>query len=142
MDDMNRLLIFLLLIGLLYALYKYQHLIFGQINKPCSEHKSIKSSEHTKLIKRIDNKKIKYNNANNNVNIDNISQLSMGGSLDDEDGSPQVYKQDSILGSLDSIKSLLSNNSNNSHNSNNSDNSDNSNNSNNSNGSKNSSFFF
>lgn len=111
MNDMNRLLIFLLLVGLLYALYKYQHLIFGQIKCLSGE------SKYEKLPKNIDNKnnkdnknKLKYNNLpknKDNVGIDNISQLSLG-SLEDENGNPQIYKQDSILGSIDS-KSLFSN---------------------------------
>ena len=105
MDDINRLLIFLLLIGLLYALYRYQHLIFGQ----------------TKDINIFDNptNKPDINESQaSQVSIDNISQLSMG-SLDDEDGNPDlVYKPDSILGSLDTNSlfqsdegSLLSNGS-------------------------------
>jgi hypothetical protein len=85
MDDINRLLIFLLLIGLLYALYRYQHIIFGQQNKN---------------INILDNQTIS-NVEEPYVSIDNISQLSMG-SLDDENGNPDfVYKPDSILGSLD-----------------------------------------
>ena len=133
MNDMNRLLIFLLLTGLLFALYKYQHLIFGQnqnkIQNPIQP-KQIKSSEDM-------NNKLKYNPSNNkkkDINIDNISQMSLG-SLDDENGSPNVYKQDSILGSTDD-GSLLSNSSNGTNNTNNSLNS------NNSRASKNSSFFF
>ena len=125
MNDTNRLLIFLLLIGLLYALYKYQHLIFGknqnleqnikelqynqsqqpyqsqelhqsQQNK-CRFSGNKKSNSDQKLIKKP---------KNTDVNIDNVSQLSLN-SLENEDGKPYAYKQDSILGSLDS-NSLLS----------------------------------
>ena len=85
MDDINRLLIFLLLIGVLYALYRYQHLIFGKTN--------ILGSTSTEPIINISNEQ--------RVTSDNISQISMG-SLDEEDGNPvAIYKQDSILGSLD-----------------------------------------
>lgn len=94
MDDINRLLIFLLLIGVLYALYRYQDLIFGDSSK------KINIQDNP-----VGNKPIRNNNStdntNNRVTTDNISQLSMG-SLDDEDGNPAIiYKQDSILGSLD-----------------------------------------
>ena len=90
MEDINRLLIFLLLIGLLYALYRYQHLIFGQENK------------NINIQDDPANSRIGINSGSaNQVSVDNISQISMG-SLDDEDGNPAlVYKQDSILGSLD-----------------------------------------
>ena len=134
MNDMNRLLIFLLLSGLLFALYKYQHLIFGQNKLLDDDNKTIKLNEtpSAKLINHISNKnnKLKYepnNNKKYNVDIDNVSQLSLG-SLDDENGSPHIYKQDSILGS--DSESLLTMNTNGS------------NCSNNSRASKNSSFFF
>jgi len=94
MNDMNRLLIVLLLVGLLYALYRYQYLIFGSPQSmfpdPSSTQKQIQEkSTHTKPIK-----KEKYNK----VSVDNISQLSMG-SLENETGN-NVYKPDSLLGSL------------------------------------------
>ena len=94
MDDINRLLIFLLLIGLLYALYRYQHLIFGfnSINN----------------INIQDNPSNGNNTLNGQVSVDNISQLSME-SLDGEDGNPElIYKQDSILGSLDTNSLFMS----------------------------------
>jgi len=89
MNDINRLVIFLLLSGLLYALYKYQHLVFGKSDKPLQiEHKK-------KSIK----KDPKY------ITADNISQVSVQ-SLENEKG---VYKQDSILGSLgDSDNTVMS----------------------------------
>ena len=100
MNDMNRILIFLLLAGLLYALYRYQHKIFGNFEE---EQQSIQKT--TKYIKQnkiqTKTKKLPYENKTKKVSIDNISQLSLG-SLEDENGNAQVYKQDSILGSLDS----------------------------------------
>lgn len=89
MNDTNRFLIFFLLIGLLYALYRYQDILFGE-NKQIKDNKRIENYENVKQIK-YDNKK---------VSIDNISQLSRG-SLDDEDGNnSQLYRQDSVIGSV------------------------------------------
>jgi len=105
MADMNRILIFILLAGVLYILYKYQHLIFGN-----EEAKNI-GHQNTEPINQP--KYIKYNNNDQkkrNITIDNISQLSLG-SLDDEDGNQHMYKQDSLLGSLET-NSFLSNGSN------------------------------
>lgn len=75
MSDMNRLLIFLLLIGLLYALYKYQNIIFNNLcNFIPKDNKKPKKPKH--------------------ITADNISQLSIG-SIENE-----KYKQESVLGSL------------------------------------------
>lgn len=81
MNDINRLVIFLLLAGLLFALYKYQHLIFGEKNKPQQLEYKKKSTKDTPKM----------------ITADNISQASIQ-SLENEKGNP--YKQDSILGSL------------------------------------------
>lgn len=98
MNDMNRVLIFLLLIGLLYALYKYQHIIFGDTiysfdQKPQQtehpEHPRIKHTETFRETKQI--------------TADNISQVSIA-SLENDDGDNndhELYKNDSLLGSLD-----------------------------------------
>lgn len=93
MEDINRLLILLLLVGLLYVIYKYQHLIF--------------TKERFNTIENLI-----YNNTpnftqpqsqpqieQNKVSTDNISQLSIN-SLEDGE-RPAVYKPDSVLGSLD-----------------------------------------
>ena len=110
MNDINRLLIFLLLIGLLYVIYKYQHLIFNKDR--------LNSFEN--LIS-IDGSGSEKNNQNQNpnpnpnliqdqkrVSIDNISQLSIN-SLEDEDGEREpIYKPDSILGSLDDNSLFIS----------------------------------
>lgn len=75
MNDINRLLIFLSLIGLLYALYKYQNIIFNNlINCMPKNNKKPKKPKH--------------------ITADNISQLSIG-SIENE-----KYKQESNLGSL------------------------------------------
>lgn len=91
MNDINRLLIFLLLIGLLYALYRYQHLIFGKELIGTSIQDNPTNNKPERTI-----------NKEGYVSVDNISQVSLG-SLDDEDGrnNELVYKPDSILGSLD-----------------------------------------
>lgn len=95
MNDMNRALIFLLLIGLLYALYKYQHIIFGDtiysFNSPVKQQvlPKIKHTEQPNELQRI--------------TADNISQVSMA-SLENDDGDEnehEIYKNDSLLGSLD-----------------------------------------
>lgn len=103
MNDMNRLLIFLLLSGLLYALYKYQHLIFGQFTDPSITDGNYQRSKKQQVVA---NKQLKYNKQSDStrdgeqITVDNISQISMK-SLENEKGSPhKVYKQDSILGSL------------------------------------------
>jgi hypothetical protein len=107
MNDMNRLLIFLLLAGLLYALYKYQYIIFGSNNTKPEKLVQKQSNQNNKLIYERKKQNIEK------VSADNISQLTIG-SLEDEDGNPEkAYKQDSILGSLDSM-SLFSNMTNNS----------------------------
>lgn len=104
---MNRLLIFLLLAGLLYALYKYQYIIFGSNNTKPEKLVQKQSNQNNKLIYERKKQNIEK------VSADNISQLTIG-SLEDEDGNPEkAYKQDSILGSLDSM-SLFSNMTNNS----------------------------
>jgi len=86
MISLNRILILLLLIALLYALYKYQQQI---IDKEEAEYKK------KRKIKSINNKVIEKDD----ISIDNISQFSLG-SL--EDIKSNLYKQDSILDSLDS----------------------------------------
>ena len=59
MNDINRILIFVLLIGLLYALYKYQHVIFDSEPEP----------------KVVAQKKIEHYNGK--VTSENISQISI-----------------------------------------------------------------
>ena len=113
MNDMNRLLIFFLLAGLLYALYKYQHIIFGNELKNTIIKNIPGASSYLGVEEK--SKKISYkplsrsngykNRNKNDVNIDNISQLSIG-SLENEDGNPEIYKPDSLLGSIGSLGSL------------------------------------
>lgn len=93
MNDMNRLLVFLMLCGLLFALYRYQDIIFGNFGN--KEEKAIKYDTKQPEVKAIKEE---------GANKDN-----------------KLYKQDSILGSINTdIKSLFSNNSNGSEKSNNS----------------------
>lgn len=105
MTDINRILIFILLAGFLYILYKYQYLIFGNEETKNIVHNNTGTTNQPKYIKYNDNGKKKRD-----ITIDNISQLSLG-SLDDEDGNQHMYKQDSLLGSLET-GSFLSNGSN------------------------------
>lgn len=99
MNDTNRVLIFLLLVGLLYALYKYQHIIFGNTIYSFDS----KPQHH---IKHQEPPKIKYSEKpkeTKHVTSDNISQVSIA-SLENEDGEQpdhELYKNDSLLGSLD-----------------------------------------
>ena len=98
MNDMNRLLIFLLLVGLLYALYKYQHIIFG--NNVLKLQITKQDTQTGKLPINDISRQIKYKQ----VTTDNISQISLH-SLDDEN---DVYKAESLPGSFDncSLNSL------------------------------------
>lgn len=107
MEDINRLLIFLLLIGLLYVLYKYQHLIFTKErfnsiqNLIYSNQQNNDNNNQSQTQPVSQNKIIKHEEKEPQISIDNISQLSIN-SLEDEDGERQpVYKPDSVLGSLD-----------------------------------------
>lgn len=99
MNDMNRLLIVLLLGGLLYALYRYQYLVFG--TPQLSSQEQLNNQKQIQGKSKVPSRQIiseKSKDKNNKVSIDNISQLSMG-SLEDETGN-NVYKPDSLLGSL------------------------------------------
>jgi hypothetical protein len=88
---------------LLYAVYRYQHILFtgplqlgfGSQSTPESDHNSHLqySSNKSSNLKPISHYKPQ------NITADNISQVSLG-SLDDEDG--KIFsKQDSLLGSVD-----------------------------------------
>lgn len=74
MNDINRILIFVLLIGLLYALYKYQHIIFETEPKP-KEIKSQKKIEHY-----------------GKVTSDNISQISIDTLQENSSGDSGISK--------------------------------------------------
>ena len=87
MTDFDRLLIILLLGGIFYIIYKFQHLMFG------SQYQEIVHQQSQKQKQKI---------TNNQVSIDNISQFSLG-SLDDKKFPEKNYKQTSILESFDSI---------------------------------------
>jgi len=99
MNDMNRILIFLLLVGLLYALYKYQHIIFGDTIYSFDSHPE-------QQVKHQELPRIKHSEQSKEpiqVNADNISQVSIA-SLENDDGdndNHELYKNDSLLGSLD-----------------------------------------
>ena len=107
MDDLNRLLILCLLIGLLYVLYKYQQNINTEINadesvdEPSKEEYNskpkiaISSKKKQKKSKNIDNTKKSTNKIIketpvDNDQYDNISVDSM--SFDDN----SLYKLDSL----------------------------------------------
>ena len=58
MNDINRILVFVILIGLLYALYKYQHVIFD------TPQEKVKKIQYKRGEKR-------------KITSDNISQISL-----------------------------------------------------------------
>ena len=96
---MNRILIFLLLIGLLYALYKYQHIIFGETIYSFDSKSQQEKQIEPPLIKHYEQPK----EHKKHINADNISQVSIA-SLENDDGGEndhELYKNDSLLGSLD-----------------------------------------
>lgn len=98
MNDMNRVLIFLLLIGLLYALYKYQHIIFGNTIYSFDNRQQSIKQEPPRIKQQEQPEEFKQ------VTSDNISQVSIA-SLENDDGGVEndheLYKNDSLLGSLD-----------------------------------------
>lgn len=102
MNDTNRILIFLLLVGLLYALYKYQHIIFGNTVYSFDSTPQIKHIEPPKITHAPPEKEKQKKQPYKHVSTDNISQLSIA-SLENDDGENEheLYKNDSILGSLD-----------------------------------------
>lgn len=81
MFDVNRIIIVLLLIALLYSLYRYQQQITINNNTP----KKIKKKK----------KKTKNNKNKDTITIDNISQASLGSLLDTDDSG--IYKQQDSL---------------------------------------------
>jgi hypothetical protein len=70
MSDINRFLIFLILIGLLFSLYKYQDIIMENVN---SIQQSLSPQQEPLQIKPLQS----TNTNNNNVTVDNISQISL-----------------------------------------------------------------
>jgi hypothetical protein len=73
MSDINRILIFCILVGLLYALYKYQDVILEQIdllqpNKVPLINDVVQPNQNTNKALTYDTKKI---------TVDNISQISL-----------------------------------------------------------------
>jgi len=120
MNDINRLLIFLLLIGLLYVIYKYQHLIFNKdrlnsfenlisIDGSGPEKNNLNQNQNPIQEKDKNKEEDQHQSSKQKkVSIDNISQLSIN-SLEDEDGEREpIYKPDSILGSLDDNSLFIS----------------------------------
>lgn len=97
---MNRILILILLLGLLFAIYKYQDTILSQLpTMPAfmsdQDSESLKlltnnsNASKPKLVKFRDNDESKTKNKKNkkNITIDNISQASLGSLLEDDDNS-------------------------------------------------------
>ena len=83
MKDMNRIMILILLIGLLYALYNYQQrLNDGEVTPP-------KPTKTKKMVVRRSPKKQKVVEE-----YDHISQMSLGSLKELESG----YKKDSLVG--------------------------------------------
>ena len=86
---MNRLLILLLLIGLLYVIYKYQHLIFTAERFNSIENLIYQRQPTINSVAAV---------AVTAVTADNISQISIDNDIEDKE---YVYKPDSVLDSLD-----------------------------------------
>jgi len=96
--NINRILIGVLLIVLIYIIYRYQDIIV------CIPDQLLQSSapnEPKKEIKKEQKKDKKVRIKETDVNLDNISQVSIG-SLEN---SADPYPEDSMLGTLDSNKS-------------------------------------
>lgn len=106
MNGLNRFFIFILLLALLYALWRYQQYILGadEDDDPVpqiADKPKKKGRKHRYAKKLIDEESM------DNITIDNVSQFSLG-SLEDlktNDGA-NPYKQDSILDSLDTGDNL------------------------------------
>ena len=92
--DLNRVLILIILLGALYALYRYQQYVFNKETK-----NKVKSKKKKKLIK---NNKFKGKQVekkalfNDNVSISNVSQLSVGsmGDIDIKTEEINNYEKD------------------------------------------------
>ena len=99
---MNRFLILILLLVLIYALYRYQQYISynDNVNENTKKQNKKKNNKQKKIKKENNQNLIKYED---DVLTDNISQMSIN-SLTDQ--SNENYKQDSILNSLDSGDTL------------------------------------
>lgn len=88
MEGVNRVLIFVLLLTLLYGLYTYQqHLQSYEQPKPVRKKKEVRFED-------------KYNT--DQISVDNVSQFSLGSLEDLQSFDKNPYKQDSLLDSLDS----------------------------------------
>lgn len=66
MNSMNRMMIFILLLALLYALYRYQQQILSTPEKIESRKSNLKKVKF-----------VSHSHSDDNVSIDNISQYSM-----------------------------------------------------------------
>jgi len=84
MKDMNRIMILVLLLGLLYALYNYQKRLNGEVDMP---KKPLKA-------KKVITKKIPKKQRKEIEEYDHISQMSLGSLKELESG----YKKDSLVG--------------------------------------------
>jgi hypothetical protein len=108
MININRIVIIVLLIILLYSLYKYQDTIMNITGCQNSKKKIKKFITKEKSGESKTEKQVKFDldsdsETSKDVNIDNISQMSLN-SLNSEN-SP--YRQDSLMNSVDSVNSLL-----------------------------------
>lgn len=119
MRDINNVIIFLLLIGLIYVLYKYKYITIDKFTPTLNlrGYSSGKTDMKTITSAKQKQKQRHRTNANRHVNdnkritVDNVSQISLE-SLENEDGNANYnnsYKQDSILGSLISNNTNASN---------------------------------
>lgn len=123
MGDFHRVIIFIVIIILLYALHQYQQQIIEITEKQVPNRFNFLTNKFTNNVKNTNNSKKqvpkpKYAQNNENLNLDNISKLSIDsidsvnslGSLDNinVEGIDNMYKN----GATDEgLSDILSNNS-------------------------------
>jgi hypothetical protein len=79
MGDINRFLIFLILIGLLYALYKYQNIIYEQFEVLQTSISGVPPNQLTQVqpVQGLEQSAKPLTITNNKITADNISQVSI-----------------------------------------------------------------
>lgn len=107
MDGLNRFLILLLLLALLYALYRYQQQLTENESPTTGK---VEVTQQANNQKQRPGRELIDMDSIENISLNNVSQISLG-SLDDD--CSVGYKQDSALDSIDSEGSfsLLDDNS-------------------------------
>ena len=102
MNTLNRFFIFILLLALLYALWRYQQYILGSDDEEDVPQIAYKKSKKSKRGKRPDRSLIDEDSLDN-ITIDNVSQFSLG-SLEDIRSNRESFGDS--LGSGDNLSFL------------------------------------